>query len=253
MATTAASGVIDSSNAARLDGVVEARSASADELTRQHRAVRNAGLREGIRAASPLLVPVIAMGVSFGVLAEPVMGAAPTIVMSIVVQAGAAQFATVGALSAGASTVPAVVAGLLMNLRFIPMGAAVAPSLPGRRWVRGLQGLALAEASLVISRSERGRFNRFQLVGATVPQAVGWVTGTTLGVLLGSFIDPRALGLDALFPAFYLLLLLPELRGPRALHAAALSVALTLAVVPLTPPGVPLLVACGAALIGLRR
>ena len=50
---------------------------------------------------------------------------------------------------------------------------------------------------------------------------VGWVAGTAVGVVGGDVIgDPEALGLDAAFPAFFLALLVPQIRSRRALAAA---------------------------------
>ena len=83
-------------------------------------------VRDGVRAGLPLVLPVFAVAVSFGVLARPVMGALPAVVMSIVVFAGAAQFASLSVLAAGGTAGAAIVAGLLMNARFLPMGFAAA-------------------------------------------------------------------------------------------------------------------------------
>jgi predicted branched-subunit amino acid permease len=92
--------------------------------------------------------------------------------------------------------------------------------------------------------------------------------------------DPTRWGLDVLFPVFYLSLLLPELfpdrfqrhrrrRAGRAsdrsgrhgfaavlshrpIMVAVLGAAIALALTPVAPAGVPVLVAASAALIGLR-
>ena len=59
------------------------------------------------------------------------------------------------------------------------------------------------------------------MVGVSIPQYAGWVLGTVVGVLVGSRLgDPNALGLDALFPAFFIALLFEEARGRRRLVAA---------------------------------
>src|SRR3954468_8104352 len=70
-----------------------------------------ASVRDGIRAGLPLVLPVFAVAVSFGVLARPVMGALPAVVMSIVVFAGAAQFASLSVLAAGGTAGAAILAG----------------------------------------------------------------------------------------------------------------------------------------------
>src|SRR4051794_16307104 len=94
-------------------------------------------IRAGMREGLPLVLPTFALGISFGVLAQPVMGSAAPIVMSIVVFSGAAQFAALTVLAAGGGVVTAILAGMLMNLRWLPMGFAVGPFLTGSPLRRG--------------------------------------------------------------------------------------------------------------------
>ena len=148
------------------------------------------------------------LGISFGVLARPVLGTTATIVMSVVVFAGASQFAATAVLAAGGGAAAAVVAGILMNARFLPMGIALAPSLTGRAARRAIEGQAMVDASWAIAHEGGGRFDRDRLLGATIPQYPGWVLGTVMGALGGDLVgDPERLGLDAVLPAFFLALL----------------------------------------------
>jgi predicted branched-subunit amino acid permease len=104
------------------------------------------------------------------------------------------------------------------------------------------------------SRGE-GRFDPTFMIGATIPSYPVWVGGTVIGVFAGDAIgDPEALGLDALFPAFFLALLVEgELRSPDGRIAAAIGAVIALALIPVAPAGVPVIAATAAALIGLRR
>jgi len=93
------------------------------------------------------------------------------------------------------------------------------------------------------------------MIGATVPQYVAWTGGTAIGVLahdLGGNVEK--LGLDAIFPAFFLALLMRgmESGGKRVIAATAIATVLAVALVPIAPPGVPVLAASGAALLGLK-
>lgn len=214
-------------------------------------------IRDGMRAAAPLLLPTLAIGISFGVIAEPVIGGGAAAIMSIVVFAGSAQVAAVTVLEGGGAVVAAVVAGLLLNLRFLPMSFALAPSLRGSRWRRAAEAQLIVDASFALSADGRGGFDREVLIGGWVPQAVGWIGGTVIGVLVGSALpDPATLGLDAIFPAFFLCLLVAEARASgsrRTLEAIALATLITLALLPWAPAGVPIIAAAAAALLGLRR
>jgi 4-azaleucine resistance transporter AzlC len=214
----------------------------------------DSGIRAGVRAALPFVLPTLLLGVSFGVLAKPVMGAVAPIVMSVVIFSGGAQFAALSVLASGGATGAAIAAGLLMNARWMPMGFAVGPSLPGRAPARALRAQAIVDPSFAIASRGDGTFDRGLLVGATIPQASAWIAGTILGVLAGDVIgDPARLGLDAVFPAFYLTLLVEEARSRRAVAAALTGAAITVALMPVAPAGVPVIAASVAALIGLRR
>ncbi|MEA2481234.1 MAG: hypothetical protein QOJ07_3156 [Thermoleophilaceae bacterium] len=205
-----------------------------------------------MRAGLPFVLPTLILGISFGVLAQPVIGSVAPIVMSVVIFAGAAQFATLSVLAAGGSPGAAVAAGLLMNARFLPMGFASAPALRGPKWFRALQGQAVIDASWAIASRGDGTFDRGLLIGATFPQAAAWISGTVAGVAGGSALaHPERFGIDAIFPAFYLALLVGEVRDRRALAAALLGGAITLALMPVAPAGLPVIAAAAAALIGL--
>src|SRR5579884_2558485 len=210
--------------------------------------------REGVKVGIPFAVAGALLGISFGAAARPVLGPVATIVMSAIVFAGAAQFAAVGVLALGGSVPAAVVAGTLLNLRFVPMALAVAPWMRGTRASRALQAQALVDASWAVAHRGGGRFDPDILLGATFPQYPGWVGGTVIGALAGHALgDPKALGLDAVFPAFFLALLHGQLAEEGAVRVAALGAAIALVLIPFTPPGVPIIAASGAALLALRR
>ncbi len=211
-------------------------------------------VRSGMRAGLPLVLPTLAIGLSFGVLAQPVMGSIAPVVMSLIVFSGAAQFASLTVLAGGGGAAAAIAAGMLMNARWVPMGLAIGPYLPGRRLQRAAQSQALVDASFALSSRGDGTYDRGVLFGATLVQLVAWVGGTVIGVVGGSLLsDPESFGLDAMFPAFFLVLLVEEARGGRALAAALLGGAIALVLMPVAPAGIPVVAAAGAALLGLRR
>jgi branched chain amino acid efflux pump len=210
----------------------------------------------GARASIPFVLATLVLGISFGVLARSLgWGTLSPIVFSVVAFSGSAQFAVASVLGSGGGAVPAFIAAVLLNARFGPMGVAVAPYLKGGPFRRALEGQAVIDASWALANRGGGRFDREFMIGATVPQGIAWIVGTAIGVLGGDFIgDPERLGLDVIFPAFFLALLAEELRGGRrAIAVALIAAALALVLVSFTPPGVPVIAACAAALLGLRR
>jgi 4-azaleucine resistance transporter AzlC len=213
------------------------------------------GYLSGARAAVPFALATFALGVSFGVLARSLgWGVVAPVVFSVIAFSGSAQFAVAAVLGAGGGAIAAVLAAVLLNARFGPMGVAVAPYLKGGPLRRALEGQAVVDASWALASRGGGRFDREFMIGATLPQGFAWIVGTAVGALGGDFIgDPEKLGLDVIFPAFFLALLAEELRAARAIAVALIAAVLALSLVPFVPPGVPVIAACAAALLGLRR
>jgi predicted branched-subunit amino acid permease len=210
--------------------------------------------RSGLRAGIGFGAAAFVVGISFGVVAEPIMGSVAPIVMSATVFAGASQFGATAVLISGGDAVTAIATGAMLNARFLPMGVAAASALRGSRLRRAIEGQAVVDASWALAARGGGRLDRNLMLGATIPQYPAWVLGTAIGVFGGDAIgDPDALGLDAIFPAFFLGLMATELRSPRARAAAIGGGAIALLLAPLLPPGLPVLAASAAALIGLRR
>jgi 4-azaleucine resistance transporter AzlC len=200
------------------------------------------------------LVPAVAaFGISFGVLAQSAgMGPAAAIVFSGTTFAGSAQFAAAGVLDAGGAVAAAVTAAILLNVRYVPIGISVAPVLGGPLWQRLLLAQLVTDESWALAHLGRGRYDRGRLIGAGVSMYVFWVTSTAVGALGARlFGDPETLGLDAAFPALFLALLWPQLRGARAVAAAILGAAIALVLIPVAPPGVPIIAAAAACLVGL--
>ena len=61
--------------------------------------------------------------------------------------------------------------------------------------------------------------------------------------MIGDLLDPEAIGIDAAFAALFLALLAPYLRSRRALATALVAGAITFALLPFAPPGVPIVAA----------
>ncbi len=183
------------------------------------------------------MVPAaFALGASFGVLARAShFGAAAAVIMSATTFAGSAQVASVSVLGAGGGVAAAVVAALLLNVRYAPIGMTVAHAFRGSRVRR------LAEAQLVVDESWASIW-------------VAWVGGTAVGALLGGVVsDPSAFGLDGAFAALFLALLVTQLTSRRAVAAAIGGAAIAAALTPFTPPGIPIIAATAAVVVGWRR
>ena len=209
----------------------------------------------GVRLIAPIAVAGGTFAASFGVLARAShMGRLAPIVMSATTFAGSAQFAATSILKTGGGLAAAIAAAVLLNARYAAIGISVSSIFRGPPWRRLAESQLIVDESWAVSSLGGGRFDRGILIGAGALLYVAWVGGTTIGTLAGGAIgDPNRLGLDAAFPALFFALLLPQLRGRRAVAAALAGGAIAFVLLPFTPAGVPIVAASAACLAGIRR
>ena len=210
-------------------------------------------VRDGVRAALPLVLGPVLFGLSFGVFAETAgLSVAAAVVMSATTFAGAAQFAATSVLHDGGTAVAAILPAILLNARYAGMSIAVASIFPGSRPRKLVESQLIVDESWALS-GRSGSFEWPILFGAGLLLYVLWVSSTAVGTLVGSTVaDPKSLGLDAAFAALFLALAAPYVRGRKAVTASVLAAVITLVLLPVAPPGVPFVAAAAACLLGLR-
>jgi len=197
---------------------------------------------------------VIPVAVSFGALATTLGWPAPaTILCSALVFSAGGQFALLTTLTAGSGVPLALGAATLINLRFLPMGVSVSASLDGPAWERALAAQTIVDGSWAAAYQGGGRYDRMTMFGATAVQWPAWVLGTVIGVVAAPPPDlVESLGLDVVFPGFFLVLLLDAFKStPRAPWIAASAIAITAVLLLLLPTGVAVLLSSMAALLVL--
>jgi len=208
-----------------------------------------------VTASIVLGAAVGVFGISFGVLAVAAgLTAAQASAMSLLVFTGASQFAAVGVLDTGGSTVAALGSALLLGARNAAYGLSVSRFLRGRLGTRLLASQLVIDESTAMATAQAdpaAQRRAFWWAGGSV--FVFWNLGTLLGALGGDAIgDPETFGLDAAFPAGFVALVVPHLRSFEGRVAAATGFAIALLLVPVVPAGVPVLAASVAVLLGLR-
>lgn len=209
----------------------------------------------GLRAAMPLAIAVFGFAVSFGVVARKAnMGWLAPTVMSATTFAGSAQFAAASVFGTSGGTAAAIVAAILLNSRYLPIGISVAPVMTGGPLRRLLAAQLVVDESWAVGHLGGGRYSRGRLLGAGALVYAGWVIGTVTGVLGAHLLgDPARFGLDVVAPVLFLALLKGQVKDRQAFAAAVLGMAIALTLVPLASPGVPLIAATSACLLGLRK
>ncbi|MFJ6749477.1 MULTISPECIES: AzlC family ABC transporter permease [unclassified Streptomyces] len=209
----------------------------------------------GLRMAVPLAIAVFCFAVSFGVVARTAdMGVLAPLAMSLTTFAGSAQFAAASVVGTGGGITAAIVAAVLLNSRYLPIGISVAPAMSGGVIKRFLSAQLVVDESWAVGHLGGGRYSRGRLLGAGSLVYCAWVGGTAVGLLGAQYLgDPERFGLDVVSPVLFLALLKGQIANRSALAVSALGVVIALSLAPFVSPGVPLIAATAACLLGLRN
>src|SRR3990170_8512089 len=174
-----------------------------------------------------IIASVSGFGLVYG-LAARAAGFSPleASAMSVLVFAGAAQFAAIGYVLGGFSWLGVVFLTAFLNARHLLYGAALAPYLADQpRPLRALMAHLLTDEAFALSIAHFRRIGRADMWGywwaAIVTTFIPWNIATLVGVVVGGQIpDPSQFGLDVVFPAAMAGLAVGLVTGRRELVAA---------------------------------
>ena len=184
-------------------------------------------IKEGIKAAWPICIGYIPLGLAFGILAQKAgFNCFDIGIMSAIVFAGSSQFIAVSMLGAGASPLAIVLTTLAVNLRHVLMSSALAVHLHGvgRRFL-SIFAYGVTDESFAVNivRFRDGKWHPFQALALNQAANFTWIASTVLGGYGGQFIEPGSFGIDYALSAMFLCLLVFQLQGRIHLLTAVLA------------------------------
>lgn len=219
------------------------------------------GSVEGLKDSVPAAVGIAAYGLFFGVLAARAgLTGLDVLVMSALVFSGSAQFAGLPMLSGGAGPGELFAATWMLSLRHLVMGISLAPRMVGQPLARRLVlafGLNDESYALTTARMARSGFAPGYMLAAGMATLASWVGSTVAGTVLAgaqalssAAADSARWGLDFAFPAVFIALLAPQLRGRAAAAALVGAVVASAAAAPFVDTGGRVLAGALGAAVG---
>jgi len=177
-----------------------------------------AGIWLGIRENLFIGLSILPFGLAFGAAAAAAkIPAADAVVMSLLVGAGAAQFAVLSLWTAPLPIITIVATALIVNARHVVLGAALQPYLRGlSRWKVCLVAYFMSDTAwaYTLPRMANGGRDAGILLGSAFTQVSMWVVGTYLGAsLAGGGLDGHVWGLDMMMVGLFTTTLLGLWRG----------------------------------------
>ncbi len=217
-----------------------------------------AELVAGVRDMLPLLVGVVPFGVLFGIVSFTAnLPWWAALSMSVIVFAGASQFAAVGLLTQGVAMPLIVLTTFIINLRHAFYGASVAEYLGGlhKAWRRVLAYTLTDESYAVTITHYRDAtsgdpaLKHWYFLGANFTLYIFWQITTAIGYSVGQLIgDPLVLGLDFTLPLVFIAILVPRLKSRADLVSAIVASLIAVFAFPL-PNKLGLLIAIAVGIV----
>lgn len=213
-------------------------------------------IREGIKAAFPIVLGYLPVGIAYGVLARAAgLSILETAGMSIFVFAGASQFIAVSMLGAGAAAFPIIITTFIVNSRHVLMTSALARYFNGLplKKIIPLSGqvtdesfaVAMADTSLIAGRPN-------YLMALQMTAYSSWVIGSIIGALFGTVIDSNSYGIPFAMTALFICLLVIQVRNRVHIFVALTAGLLALSLHGMLPNNLHIIIAtAGAASAGL--
>jgi 4-azaleucine resistance transporter AzlC len=193
--------------------------------------VKKQTIKTGFTEALPLAIAIAAYGLSYGVLATQAnFNWVSAVVMSLLVFSGSVQLVTVAMLTAGANLTSVLFTSVLLNLRNLLYGAALAEGLaPAKRW-RWLLSFGVSDETLVLGSSRFKKYGADPLYFGIVVGTfyVAWFFSSLIGALIGNQVDPQKWGLDLAFPVTFVALLIPGLIEKPVIATALTAVVIAI-------------------------
>jgi 4-azaleucine resistance transporter AzlC len=211
---------------------------------------------QGIRDGIPFILMVVPFAMLFGVVAtEAGLNIIETVGFSVLVIAGAAQFAALQLMVEDAPTVVIIATALAVNLRMAMYSASLAVHLgPAPLWKRAIvayvnfdQSYAMSSVKYDAEPEMNWQEKLAYFFGVVTLIAPLWIIMSLVGALLGKSIS-SGMGLDFAMPIAFIAVIAPMLKTLAHVAAAATSVCLALALVSL-PLNFGLAIAGVAAMI----
>lgn len=174
-----------------------------------------------LRASLPVLFGYVPLGIAFGLLFDglghPWYFAT---LMGLLVFAGAAQFLAVGLLAAHAGLLEVAVTTFLLNSRHLFFGLSLLTRFRVGGWRKFYLVFGLTDETyslLTGTRPPEGVPRVSYDLWVTGLNQLWWVSGCTLGALLGRAVAFDTAGLEFTLTALFAVLVLEQYRATRAL------------------------------------
>ena len=180
--------------------------------------------RRGVQAGIAIAIGYIPIAITFGLLAKSVgLTAAETVMMSLFVFAGAAQYMSLNMLALGLGTFEIVLTTFILNIRHFLMSATLNEKVEDDSlWKKALYSFGITDETFSVTATKEGTIPTGYMFGVITVSFSSWVISSGVGHVIGSGLpstlqESMSIALYAMFVG----LLVPSLKKHRKIVVLA--------------------------------
>jgi 4-azaleucine resistance transporter AzlC len=174
--------------------------------------------RQGVQAGATIAIGYMPIALTFGLLAKTTgLTLAETVLMSVIVFAGASQYIALNLLSIGTGTFEIVLTTFILNIRHFLMSASLNEKAePDVLWKKALYAFGITDETFSVAAMKEGPVTASYMFGLILMSYGSWVVNSGIGYLVGDSL-PQSLqkSMSIALYAMFIGLLVPALKKQR--------------------------------------
>jgi 4-azaleucine resistance transporter AzlC len=174
--------------------------------------------RQGVQAGVTIAIGYMPIALMFGFLAKTTgLTLAETVLMSVIVFAGASQYIALNLLSIGTGMFEIVLTTFILNIRHFLMSASLNEKAePDALWKKALYAFGITDETFSVAAMKEGAVTASYMFGLILLSYGSWVVNSGIGYLVGDSL-PQSLqkSMSVALYAMFIGLLVPALKKQR--------------------------------------
>jgi 4-azaleucine resistance transporter AzlC len=179
---------------------------------------KSSQFRQGVQAGVSIAIGYMPIALTFGLLAKTTgLSLFETVLMSLIVYAGAAQYISLNLLSLGTGVFEIVLTTFILNIRHFLMSASLNEKVEqDALWKKAIYAFGVTDETFSVAAMKEGTVTTSYMFGLTAISYGSWVISSGIGHLVGASL-PQSLqeSMSVALYAMFIGLLVPALKKQR--------------------------------------
>jgi 4-azaleucine resistance transporter AzlC len=179
---------------------------------------KSSQFRQGVQAGVSIAIGYMPIALTFGLLAKTTgLSLVETVLMSVIVYAGASQYISLNLLSLGTGVFEIVLTTFILNIRHFLMSASLNEKVEqDALWKKALYAFGITDETFSVAAMKEGTVTTSYMFGLTAISYGSWVISSGIGHFVGASL-PQSLkeSMSVALYAMFIGLLVPALKKQR--------------------------------------